>query len=150
MSDGSLKPVEQVKQGDLVKGETGENFVFGVDVYETDELIYSFNGGSFFITGEHPVKTTEGWKSIDPDLTRFEYRRVSDERLHHGLGKLGKLEVGDVIFGPNGKKITIRSIDSKVNKGHPQKLYNPRLNGDHTYYADGILVHNPAGDEAKF
>jgi hypothetical protein len=147
MSDGSYKAIEHIKQGDLVQGQTLENMIMAVDVYETDEPTYSINGGRHFITGEHPVMTTNGWAAIDPELTRLEYSHTKDERIHRDLGNLKVLSVGDVMLTEGGKKVVIHSIDTKENSGHEQKLYNLRMNGDHTYYADGVLVHNLGGGE---
>ncbi|MBN8544144.1 MAG: hypothetical protein J0M34_07765 [Alphaproteobacteria bacterium] len=147
MSDGSYKAIEQIEVGDLVQGQTLENMILAVDIYETDEPTYSINGGRHFITGEHPVMTTNGWAAIDPELTRLEYSHTKDERIHRDLGNLKVLSVGDVMLTEGGKKVVIHSIDTKENSGHEQKLYNLRMNGDHTYYADGVLVHNLGGED---
>ena len=50
------------------------------------------------------------------------------------------LAVGDTLITENGN-VLITTIDSKDGAADTQ-LYNLRLVGDHTYYADGYLVHN--------
>ena len=53
------------------------------------------------------------------------------------------LHVGDVLFLANGKKMRIQSIDQDT-VGGENTVYSPAMDGDHTYYVNGILVHNKA------
>jgi hypothetical protein len=51
------------------------------------------------------------------------------------------LKVGDILVKENGKFELIWSITSK--KADPRTpLYNFKLDGNNTYYANGYLVHN--------
>ncbi len=131
MADGSKKNIQDVKIGDVLKGETTNNTVLGYHQPTLDDgKLYGFNGGEAFVTAEHPFMTTEGWKSINPEKTR---------REHIGL-LVNKLELGDVLVTEKGL-VTVKSIESK-DAPSTTKLYNFILDGDHTYYADGYLVHN--------
>ena len=131
MADGTTKKIQDVKIGDILKGEKTNNTVLGFhDPKLEGRKLYSFNGGRYFVTAEHPFKTTDGWKSIDPSKTAEENIGIKVTPLH----------IGDVLLTENGK-VLLKTIDSKNDKSDTQ-LYNFMLNGDHTYYADGYLVHN--------
>ena len=61
--------------------------------------------------------------------------------------KVGKLKIGDELVSSKGL-IRLKKIESKVMKG--SVVYDPQLDGNHTYYADGFLVHNPCQGEYIF
>jgi len=131
MANGLTKKIQDVKIGDVLKGETTNNTVLGLhDPKLEGRKLYSFNGGRYFVTAEHPFKTTSGWKSIDPKKTAEENIGIT----------VTALQVGDTLITENGK-VVLKTIDSKNDKASTQ-LYNFKLDGDHTYYADGYLVHN--------
>jgi hypothetical protein len=130
MADGAQKQVRDLKPGDRVKGQTRINTVLHVPNYDTHQALYSFNGEKAFVTAGHPFMTTDGWKAIDPDMT--------PEESHNIL--VGKLEIGDSLITEDGSAYVIESID-KADMG-TMRVYNPMLNGDHTYYVNGKLVHN--------
>ena len=131
MADGTTKNIEDVKIGDVLKGEKTNNKVLGFHQPKLNEKkLYSFNGGRYFVTAEHPFKTITGWKSINPSLTAQENIGIT----------VTELKVGDTLITETGK-VLLKTIDSKGGEANTQ-LYNFILDGDHTYYADGYLVHN--------
>jgi hypothetical protein len=131
MADGTKKNIQDVKIGDVLKGEKTNNKVLGFhDPKLNDKKLYSFNGGRYFVTAEHPFKTIDGWKSINPALTANENIGIT----------VTELKVGDTLITESGK-VLLKTINSKNDKADTQ-LYNFILDGDHTYYADGYLVHN--------
>jgi len=130
LSDGSSKAVTELKEGDEVFGKGQVNRVKSVAVRQTSERIYGFNGGKKFVTGGHPFWTQDGWKAIDPSLTSLEFHSVHTE----------KLVIGDELWLKDGNRLKIRSIDTEDPGEHT--VYSPLVDGDHTYYADGLLVHN--------
>jgi hypothetical protein len=131
MADGSKKNIQDVQIGDVLKGDTTDNTVLGYHQPTLDDgKLYGFNGGEAFVTAEHPFMTTKGWKSINPEKTKKEHIGIS----------VTTLEIGDVLVTEKGF-VTIKSIQSK-DAPTTTKLYNFILDGDHTYYADGYLVHN--------
>ncbi|HWC57506.1 MAG TPA: hypothetical protein VG621_00940 [Candidatus Paceibacterota bacterium] len=133
LANGTKENIEDVKVGDVLKGDTTNNVVVGFHrPLLNDDKLYAFNGGSYFVTAEHPFMTTEGWKSIDPTKTRDENIGITVTPLH----------VGDRLVTDHGL-VTITTIESKSAPANTQ-LYNFFLTGDHTYYADGYLVHNKA------
>ncbi len=130
MSDGTKKNIQDVKVGDVLKGETSNNKVLRLHQPKLSGKLYSINGGRYFVTEEHPFKTTDGWKSINPSKTAEENLNII----------VTKLEIGDVLVTENDL-IKIKTINSK-GASFDTDLYNFALDGDHTYYADGYLVHN--------
>lgn len=137
MADGTEKYIQDVKLGDVLKGETGNNKVIGFHQPKLgEEKLYSFNGGRYFVTAEHPFNTTDGWKSLNPAKTAEEHLNIT----------VTELKIGDTLITEKGK-VKLKSIDSKSEKSDTQ-LYNFKLDGDHTYYADGYLVHNKVGCSA--
>jgi len=131
MADGSKKPISDLQIGDAVRARDGINHVVRLPSHITSEPIYGFNGVEAFVTGGHPFWTQEGWKAIDPSLTPKE---------NHGV-KTSKLEVGDRLFLDNGDTLIVTSIDTSNELG-TQEVFNPVVDGDNTYYANGYLVHN--------
>lgn len=133
MANGTKKNIQDVKLGDVLKGEKTNNTVIGFHQPKLgSKLLYSFNGGRYFVTAEHPFKTIDGWKSINPELTLSENIGIT----------VTPLKIGDTLITDHGN-VVLKTIDSKSDSSDTQ-LYNFLLTGDHTYYADGYLVHNKA------
>ena len=137
MADGSLKNIQDVQIGEKVVGRNGEiSPVLGVHRPSVKESaggnkVYAFNGGRFFVTAEHPFLTTEGWKAIDP---------VISKEKHPEISSIAHLKIGDTLITDHGK-VVINSITSKE-VDPDTTVYNLILGGDHTYIADGYIVHN--------
>jgi hypothetical protein len=130
MADGSTKDIQDVQVGEVLKGEKTNNTVLGLHRPGLNGKLYSFNGGRYFVTEEHPFKTIDGWKSINPKKT---------EKENIGI-EVTELKVGDTLVTDDGL-VLLETIDSKEEKDNTD-LFNFILDGDHTYYADGYLVHN--------
>lgn len=131
LADGTSKKIQDVQIGDVLKGDVTNNTVLAFhQPLLGDDKLYSFNGGEYFVTAEHPFLTTKGWKSIDPSKTKKENIGITVTPLH----------IGDTLVTDKGL-VKLTTIDSK-NAAKTTQLYNFILDGDHTYYADGYLVHN--------
>ena len=145
MADGSEKNIEELQIGDVLLGMDGaHNKVIRMEVPklkdrpENDRSIYAFNGGDFFVTSEHPFMLETGqWASINPPMTYIRQPRFKEK-----YGEVKKLEIGDVIVRLNGEKETIEKIESRDRYSADMPVYNPTLDGNSTYYANGFLVHN--------
>ena len=131
MADGSEKTISSVQVGEKVKSEIGESTVLDIQIHEGDHEVYSINGSKPFVTEEHPFKTIDGWKAIDPFLT-FEKHQISSNALN----------LQDIVYKIDGKEV-IDSIELGSIK-YP-KVYNLSLDNEHVYYANGYLVHNNKG-----
>ena len=114
-----------------MRGKTGINTVINTSARETSQTLYGFNGSKPFVTGGHPFYTRDGWKAVDPDLTPSEKHNV----------KTTKLQVGDVLLLDDGNEVVLASINASTDAAE-HTVHNPMLDGDHTYYANGMLVHN--------
>lgn len=137
MADGSYKFIQDIEAGDLVLGkDDSKNTVTGM---ETPPLgsrsLYSFNGGQPFVTSEHPFWTPHGWAALDPKATAE----------HHEMDVL-PLHEGDAILRQSGRWLNLERIDDHDGDAE-ETVYNLMLNGTHTYYANGFLVHNKGGDD---
>lgn len=140
MADGTEKAIEWIQAGEKVLGMDGMiNTVTGVEIpYLGERLLYAFNGGNFFVTEEHPFRLESGqWASISPEATSDEQPEFEEK-----FGKVKPLKVGDTIVMKDGKTMTLETIESRGRNTKTMPVFNLLLDGNHTYYADGFLVHN--------
>jgi hypothetical protein len=136
MADGSYKNIEDVDLGDIVLGKDGShNKVLEFlrpALGDTGATMMAFNGGLPFMTSDHPVYVRgQGWKSFDPAMTERKY-----------FMPVGKYQIGDIIETSDGAGFEIKSIEEYGDQDQDQTIYNFRLSGNHTYIADGLIVHN--------
>ena len=136
LADGSQCPIEKIKLGDWLLGvDNRKNQVIGIEAPKLGKrLLYCFNHGRYFVTAEHPFMTTKGWRAIDPHATRRENQSLL----------VGRLQLGDQLVRLGQPNLLIQHIDSQAAPEQVQ-LYNFILADDHSYYADGYLVHNKGG-----
>lgn len=152
MADGSEQPIDQVRVNDLVLGAEGRvNRV--IHVFRPilgERQLYALNDGTAFVTAEHPFLTEDGWKSIDPQATRAENHNLEVGRLAIGdrlvLCKGCLIPTGSSCHSGECLELDTDSIELRAIRGHQASastpLFNLLLDGDHTYVADGYLVHN--------
>ena len=136
MADGSTKSIEDVAIGDQVIGRDGAiNTVLEFlrpTLGETGATLIAFNSGAPFMASDHPVYIKgQGWKSFDPAMTYSKYSMT-----------VGRYQVGDVIETLNGAGVEILSIEEYNDQDPDQTIYNFVLDGNHTYIADNLVVHN--------
>ena len=139
MADGSTKAIEDVALGDVVLGKDGaHNTVLEFlrpTLGETGATLMAFNGGKPFMASDHPVFVKgQGWKSFDPEMTYSKYSMT-----------VGQYQVGDVIETQDGAGFAIDSIEEYSDQAPDQIIYNFTLNGNNTYIADNLVVHNKGG-----
>lgn len=133
LADGSVKPIELIGIGDQLLGYDGQ--INTVVAYDRPLLgkrkLYAFNDGPFFVTAEHPFLTETGWKAIDPEATKRENPNLP----------VTKLEGGDKLLLANGQRLVLSLIRS-VEADFHTPLYNFKLSGNNTYFANKLLAHN--------
>ena len=130
MADGTYKNIEDVKIWEKVLWENWVNTVLWYDrPVLWERHLWSINGGDYFVSDEHPFKTTEWWKSFNPEMTKLEIDLDTTE-----------LKVGDVLITSNWEE-EVKTIDYR-SADYDTPLYNFVLDWDHTYYANDYLVHN--------
>jgi hypothetical protein len=153
MATGTSRPIENVVVGDWVLGNAGRiNQVVQVErPLLGHRSLYALNGSSFFVTAEHPFMTEEGWKSIEPASLAAEHSALHVHRLSVGdrLRTLAGVALpvgrsGFISRHPVEVRIEAVRLDSLVGQAADPAtpLYNLRLDGDHTYFANDLLVHN--------
>lgn len=136
MADGTEKAIEDVEIGDVVLAHDGShNNVIGFErpVLGSRSLV-SINGGEHFVTFEHPIMTSDGWKSLDPEKTWELIPHLAEEL------EISMLRIGDKIIGKDGE-VVVETI-SMVADDPETQLYDLQLDGTHTYFANGYVVHN--------
>jgi hypothetical protein len=153
MADGTSRPIELVEGGERVLGRDGRvNRVLAVHrPLLGDRHLYALNGGPFFVTAGHPIWSATGWKAVDPVAAAAEVPQLAVGRLAVGdqllvlaavavpalAGHSDSDEPLDVEQGP----LLLSSLEGRpADPATP--LYNLHLDGDHTYFADDLLVHN--------
>ncbi len=133
LEGGESVAIEDVKIGDRLLGQAGE--INTVEEFDHpllgDRLLYSINGGKYFVTSEHPFSTLDGWKSISPEALAEEGSKLSVTRLG----------IGDWIDALPSEFVIVDTITSQPAPESTQ-LYNFKLSGNKSYFADGYLVHN--------
>ena len=136
LSDGSKKKIQDVEIGETLIGQDGKlNEVLEYDHPMLDgRQLIGLNGNGAFMTPEHPLYTQDGWKSYRLSDTIEAYPHLEDIMV-------GELQVGDKIQTESGDWMEINSIEVFDNEPD-QRVYNFILDGNNTYYADGLLAHN--------
>jgi hypothetical protein len=147
MADGTTKNIEDVEVGEYILGYSGPNKVLGLHrpliktelpngSYVNLKLV-SLNNEPYFFTEDHFFASTDGtWKSMNPELSELLHK----EAIEHDDLIITQMEIGDELIMIN-KNIIITSLKLKEEDPNTQ-LYNFVLDNDHTYYANGYLVHN--------
>ena len=136
MADGSRKNIEDVALGEVVLGMDGaHNTVLEFlrpTLGETGATMMAFNGSTPFMTSDHPVWIRgHGWRSFDPVMTYAKYKMT-----------VGKYAVGDVVETEDGVGVVIDSIEEYSDQDQQQVIYNFKLDGNNTYIANNLVVHN--------
>ena len=132
MYDGTEKPIHEVRVGDWVMSGWDEpNEVLGVEVVPlAGRQLFGVNRDQPFFTHEHPFATHEGWKSVSPEATFIENSKLA----------VGYLEKDDYLRTERGWK---RLQSLRTGWLPPEtRVYNLILSGDHSYVANGYVVHN--------
>ena len=140
MADGTTKNIEDVDIGDMVMSlneDTGEYIAQRVTntitKHNSDDLVYVnlSDGTRVGMRAYHPLLTTEGWKSLRPEL--------AETTMEAGTS-VGLLKVGDTLVGYE-KNVTIVSIEQRPEVEN-YDTYNLSIDGYHNYIVEGIVVHN--------
>lgn len=137
MADGSKKNIEDVTIGEQLLGQDGAiNNVTHLDHWPlAGRLLIGINGSGPFKTPEHPLMTKQGWKAFNSQDTIEQKPQIAHLMVN------GNLEVGDELLMEDGSWVEIKSLEVFENEPE-QTVYNFVLDGNHTYFADGILAHN--------
>ncbi|MFI7064662.1 polymorphic toxin-type HINT domain-containing protein [Kribbella sp. NPDC050124] len=131
MADGSVKPISEVKAGDMVMatdpdtGERGPREVTKLWVHEDTVVNLEVDGTAITTTEDHPF-----WNATDGEFQR------ADE-----------LDRGDQLLAADGRTVRVGGIHPGSQRA--ATAYNLTVDDIHTYYVlagnTPVLVHNTAG-----
>ena len=97
----------------------------------SDIISIELNNESIECTTDHPLFVVgKGWASYNP---------VKTKEVHQM--EVAELVDGDLVLNTSDEAVAIYSI-SPIITLVPIQTYNLTIEGNHTYYANGILVHN--------
>ncbi|MEA3449362.1 MAG: Ig-like domain-containing protein [Patescibacteria group bacterium] len=120
MADNSLKPIEEVKDGEKIK--TFSNPFDKEQVEGEVTEVWEHVVGEYLIINDN--------LKITPEHQIYSNYRFVDA---------GLLKKGDWLLNNLGEKIYINSIEIKFKY---ISVYNLRIDPQHTFFADGFYVHN--------
>ncbi len=142
MSDGGIKNIEDVLIGESILTYNVETSVYEPGVVSSieapikDDIIEFIlsNGTVINATTEHPFWVIDkGWSSYSPARTMLDHQM-----------EVSKIENGDLLLDNEGNEVILLNMNE--GKSELQKVYNIIMSeGNHTYFANGILVHNKLG-----
>jgi RHS repeat-associated protein len=122
MSDGTQKYIEDIKQGDFVASydekkltKVSAKVTAMFDGESTKE--YLLINGMLKVTSNHRFYSQGEWKEI------------------------GNMKEGDVLLDEKFNEVKIGKIE-KIESQNSIQVYNLEVEGEHNYYANGLLVHN--------
>ena len=139
LADGSIKNIEDVKQGDivstfdLISNEIKYNKVNAVYSKEVNQIVeYRFdNGETLKCTIDHPIYIDgKGWSSYD---------EIVSNKMYSLEQKVSTIQIGDVVKLHNGTTsiAEMNLIDENT------IVYNLQdIEGNHNFFANNVLVHN--------
>jgi len=126
-----LVAIEALNEGDTVLHRDGENTVVSAESYSGRmQEIVNLNGGLICMTSAHLLMTTDGWAAIDV----AQAKQVQDDDM-----TILPLEKGMSLVIADGEPVEVTDI---MKQYIPVTVYTIKVDGDHTYIANGIVTHN--------
>jgi len=143
MADGTFKNIEDIKINDQVMSyDVINNVTYSTYVFETFKYVSSAvslvklsDGIEVECTPTHPLLTTDGFKSVNPN-----YKDVMKEF------ESTMLNINDEVITDHGN-FKVVSIETSV-KSVPVYNFHVQDNGNYlnaTHFANAIVVHNASG-----
>lgn len=141
LSDLTTKRIPEVLAGDLVLGDDGViNEVVELRTIDTgDKVIFSIN--HLKTTSGHPIKTTEGWKALDPAYAMSIHPELDITELRLGDTLIRVNDSGDE-YQEEVTSITSEVIQDNLYNLNVSGIDTPDIAGNDTYIVDGVIVHN--------
>ena len=121
-TDGGLKAIERLRAGDRVLGQYASGRMKVCDVertYKSLQCSYYVINGRLRVTGTHPFFVDGRWVEAS------------------------QINVGDLLKGKDSQWIEVETIEV-VSKG--VRVYNIEVADAHTFFVEGVLVHNKGPD----
>ncbi|MEK6742235.1 MAG: polymorphic toxin-type HINT domain-containing protein [Nitrospirota bacterium] len=132
-ADGTELPISEVRQGDRLLAFTTDGRVVAATVrqvltHDVDEYRIVRTGSMVLqITPEHPFYVGDGtFKTLEA------------------------LRPGDMVYAYDGHGLSAQRIESIEAVAAPVRVYNLMTDAPHTFFANGIAVHNKGGGGGCF
>ncbi len=127
MADGSQKPIEEIRVGDVIltkEDDFSSQLVKDTVVRTFEHTVgeYLVINGSLRVTPIHRIFVNGAWKTA------------------------GEVHLGDWFLDSRGRQVFVTSLEKTYNR---VKVYNFETQRLHTYFADGIYVHNEKGGDSR-
>lgn len=127
MADGTLRNIEDVVMGEMIltrESEFSDRLVSArvVNTFEHAVSEYLLINDFLGVTEEHVMFVNGMWTFAED------------------------IEIGDELINSEGELVIVESIEKTV---EPVMVYNIHVDEYHTYFADGIYVHNEKGGDAR-
>lgn len=126
MEGGATKNIEEVKVGEYVltrsEKDTGLVKARVSKTHKTDVSGYLILNKNLKVTANHILRVNDTWLEA------------------------GSVQIGDMLVGSDGKHVDIESIEWQRGRF---TVYNLEIEKHHTYFANGIWVHNEKGIERE-
>lgn len=127
LEDGSKKPIQDIRAGDriLTRKSQADPTLVGARVGKTfkqETKGYLLINDQLRVTPDHLLFVYDTWKRAD------------------------QVRMGDVLVDEIGKTVPVRSVFWKK---EITNVYNLEVPEYHSYFADGVWVHNGKGDEPR-
>lgn len=132
MSDGMTKPIISLRSGMKVRSAGGISVLSDEFIVNRRlKTLYGINELEPFMSPEHAVMTTEGWKSLAPEQS-------NQINSYYNVTLLRR---GDQVFTLEG---TVRVEKITVAQAKPEENFTGYdlhfISGEKSYYANGLLV----------
>jgi|GEM_PF-2810813 len=141
MADNSLKNIEDVKVGDVIKSyDVNSNQVLNEPVLQLEAPINTFLVQLTFANGTVTTNTTnhryyvknKGWAAYDPAAAFAKYKI-----------QVSPLVIGDTVITYSDGVVSSTILLNAQPVLGPHQTYNlSAIQDTHTFFANGILVHN--------
>lgn len=123
MADGTTKAIEDVRTGDKILTRLSDVSSILIEDTVVRTFKHNVNGyliinGSLSVTDIHQILVNGVWKTA------------------------GEIKNGDVLVDQKGNRVYVNSIEKKAGR---VPVYNFETELRHTYFANGIYVHNDKG-----
>jgi alpha-2-macroglobulin len=122
MADNKTKNIEDIKTGDyvLTRTETNSQLVKAkvLKTSKAEENGYLIINGNLKLTANHILWVNKSWRTA------------------------GDIQIGDSLLDNQDREVKVSSIEWQAGKF---SVYNLEIENFHTYFADGIWVHNQKG-----
>ena len=137
MANGETKPIEKIKEGDVIKNydiASGEIFDSRVQELEiarhSETVILKYSNGYLELSPDHPIWTNNSyWSSINP---------IKSNDLYEQSEIVQQLKIGDKLFLPiQNKEVILKEIEFVYQE---QLTYTIELLESHNFIANGVLV----------